>query len=154
MQTMNVLRRLDAKRISEVLDFLRYTDFLDREREVRLVDLSGTTFRLIDLRGVDLSELDLSDTDLSAADLRNANLFGAKLEYSNLNGTYLQGANLGFADLTNANLDTEHFSETTILPNGDNWKSGIDMTCFVDPTHPKYWKPTPVESNQAPTLAP
>src|SRR5829696_4889647 len=130
-RTLTVLKRLDASRRAEIMQFLLEADLVRRVggsapvielesahlRDTSLVvaNLSGAALKLARLSGAalygaDLSEAGLSGyTDLSGAnllyaDLRDADLRDADLRGANLNIARLRGADLRNADLTDANL--------------------------------------------------
>ena len=69
-----------------------------------------------------ISEADLRGAKLIGADLREVNLRGAYLVGADLTGAKMQGAKLERSDLSNAILRSVEFDETTVLPNGRNWK--------------------------------
>src|SRR5215207_117543 len=130
-RTLTVLKRLDASRRAEIMQFLLEADLVRRVggsapvielesahlRDTSLVvaNLSGAALYGADLSEADLSSADLSKaglsgyTDLSGAnllyaDLRDADLRDADLRGANLNIARLRGADLRNADLTDANL--------------------------------------------------
>ena len=108
-----------------------------------------------------LAEAVLFDANLSAADLNHADLSGAMLSYANLKGAYLgnanlQGAKLRGADMQRANLNyaqlqgvdmrkaklngatffETQFDTDTIMPDGEAWQAGLDLTQYgavIDP---------------------
>jgi uncharacterized protein YjbI with pentapeptide repeats len=111
------------------------------------------------LTNADLEDAELDGSKLGGTDLSGANLIGADLQGADLVREDLGGANLSGADLTNAYLygvtfaqildgEAYHavFDENTILPNGERWALGTDMTRFSDPNHPEFWKPLWVDS--------
>ena len=119
VQTLTILRRLDAGRNETVLQFLRYANLIDtQDPVVSLVnaDLRGAHLDNADLRGIDLSGAILNGTTLSGADLRNTilnrallrntNLSDANLSYASLSRASLNGAHLNGARLTSADLDS------------------------------------------------
>src|SRR5215208_7588489 len=130
-RTLTVLKRLDASRRAEIMQFLLEADLVRRVggsapvielesahlRDTSLVvaNLSGAALKLARLSGAalygaDLSSADLSKaglsgyTDLSGANLLYADLRDADLRGANLNIARLRGADLRNADLTDANL--------------------------------------------------
>src|SRR5215211_9442822 len=130
-RTLTVLKRLDASRRAEIMQFLLEADLVRRVggsapvielesahlRDTSLVvaNLSGAALKLARLSGAALSEADLSSadlskaglsgyTDLSGANLLYADLRDADLRGANLNIARLRGADLRNADLTDANL--------------------------------------------------
>ncbi len=147
LRTVTVLRRLDARRIQEVIDFLRDSDLLNGESAIltdaRLtnVTLSGLDMQRSKLKGVDFSESKLAGADLSASDLREtdftladlsgANLNEASLDQADMSGTRLEGAYLVGAVLKGANLEGAVFSGETVLPDGSKWTRGRDLSEFT-----------------------
>lgn len=100
-------------------------------------ELEGASLFYADMEGANLSDANLKASPLGGANLKNANLFQANLE-----GALLQSANLKGAELLHANLHGAEFGhleieglnqENTILPNGDTWHPGYDMTIFTNP---------------------
>ncbi len=77
----------------------------------------------------------LQHANLMGADLQSANLEDADLYTADLEGACLQNANLKGAHLHGANLKAVRFDEDTVLPDGTNWKPGVDMTRFTHPNH-------------------
>lgn len=101
-QTLTVLRRLDARRKSDVVLFLYGAGLINKDG------------RIVDLRGADLSGADLHDTNLhtsafSAANLSHANLANIFLRGAALNGANLSHANLSGAKLSEADLAAADF---------------------------------------------
>lgn len=119
-------------------------------------DLSGVTFDNADLSNANLSNSDLRDatfagakaiganlndvvvdeSTLRGADLTNAKLQNVNLLRADLTGTILTGADLSGAvllgvDLTGKDLTGVIFSIETILPDGNPWTPGTDMTQFT-----------------------
>src|SRR5215203_944118 len=120
-RTLTVLKRLDASRRAEIMQFLLEADLVRRVGgsapviELESAHLRDTSLVVADLSEADLSSADLSKaglsgyTDLSGAnllyaDLRDADLRDADLRGANLNIARLRGADLRNADLTDANL--------------------------------------------------
>lgn len=77
-RTLTVLERLDPKRKRSVLQFLRESELLQKERPI-----------------VELHDANLSDAALSDMSLSGVNLVGVKLSRANLSGAKLSNANLG-----------------------------------------------------------
>jgi uncharacterized protein YjbI with pentapeptide repeats len=109
-RTLTVLKRLDASRKEEIMNFLVEADLV---REVggsapviRLenADLRDADLSFADLRGANLAYADLEGADLASADLSEANLLFADLSKANLILADLSGAKLLVADLTDAGL--------------------------------------------------
>ncbi len=76
------------------------------------------------LRLAKLAEADLQQAELDMADLRQADLRGANLAEADLYGVNFEEANLVGANLTNAHL------RDVILPNGEIYVPGMDLTAF------------------------
>jgi uncharacterized protein YjbI with pentapeptide repeats len=103
VQTLTILRRLDAGRNETVLRFLRDARMIGMQDEV------------ISLRNADLSDAHLDNADLSGIDLSGAILNGATLNGADLSGAILNGADLSNAHLTDANLAGAYLSAATLL---------------------------------------
>jgi hypothetical protein len=107
VRTVTVLRMLDGKRKTSLLQFLYDLDLIDRDSVV------------VDLRGADLSEANLFMANLSEADLHGANWSGADLLDTDLSGANLHGANLrGAQNWTVEQLTTAKSLEEAIMPDG------------------------------------
>ena len=154
-RTMSTLRRLNElegdSHIKTIMDFMRDSTAFQADQTLlsRIVDACkneniSIPKQLIDakLQSADLHEIDLSDWNLggsvlSSANLRDSNLSGAYLAgtvlaNANLSGANLRGANLDRAIIFDARLDGVLWDETTILPDGQNWSSSVDLTKYVD----------------------
>jgi hypothetical protein len=81
-QTLAVVRRLDAKRKSDLVLFLYGAGLI--KQATLIVNLGGADLRGAALRLADLHGADLSDADLRGADLRGANLTYARLRRADL----------------------------------------------------------------------
>lgn len=108
IQTLTVLRGLDAKRKALVVRFLHEAGLIHVKNVI--IDLYGADLGRADLRWSDLNAANLSGTslfeaDLDSAQLANANLEGANLRGANLTVANLSGANLAEAGLKEANLE-------------------------------------------------
>jgi uncharacterized protein YjbI with pentapeptide repeats len=116
-RTLSVLKRLDATRKAEVMQFLV---------EAELIKSVGESEPVIDLRDADLVEADLSDADLEETDLSYVDLSGAFLNSANLKGADLSGADLsyaslfGLADLSSVDLSGAELAEADL--------TGADLT--------------------------
>src|SRR5215203_478860 len=97
-RTLTVLKRLEASRKGEIMQFLDEADLVRRVGdsapviELSRADLRDASLAAVDLRGAELSTAQLHDATLGAADLSEANLCGANL----------RGADLGHATLKDA----------------------------------------------------
>ena len=87
-------------------------------RECKLVDadLTGAV-----LRGAHLAKADLRGAVLRSTDLTGANLWQAHLHAANFTG----------AVLTQANLSGANFNPHTIMPDGRNWHSELDLSLYT-----------------------
>jgi hypothetical protein len=86
------------------------------------------------LNGANLFSADLRYANLLFADLQGANLIGANLDQVHIRGTNLRGAKLRGAYLADVDIDS-----STILPDGNNWEEGVDLSRFTDSNHRNYW---------------
>ncbi|MBL8163067.1 MAG: pentapeptide repeat-containing protein, partial [Anaerolineae bacterium] len=149
LRTITALRRLDPKRVQDVLNFLRTSNWLSGDQSI----LSGADLTEIDMSEANLSEADLSEAVLVAANLQAADLFsadltnadltfanlsqaylnGAILTNANLNLANLRGADLSQADLRDAFIDGAEFDSETILPNGKPCTALADFLPFTNP---------------------
>lgn len=100
--TFTALRTLDGPRMGILLQFLKETRLIDRDRNV--ISLYGTNLNKAHLTSVDLSGTCLSGVYLKEAELFNANLSNADLSYSVLVRAELLEADLSNTDLRNADL--------------------------------------------------
>src|SRR5215212_2387379 len=119
-RTLTVLKRLDASRRAEIMQFLLEADLVRRVggsapvielesahlRDTSLVvaNLSGAALKLARLSGAALYGADLSDADLRGANLNIARLRGADLRNADLTDANLRGADLRGAELRGAVL--------------------------------------------------
>lgn len=122
-RTLAILSQLDGKRKKIVLQFLRESRLINKEKVIlenvpippSLVGLRDADLRNAQLRGMKLISTDrkesvslegtiLQDADLRSVDLRGADLREADLTYADLSGADLRGADLTDADLRGANL--------------------------------------------------
>lgn len=92
------------------------------------------------------SSAKLTNADATHANFKNADFFGARLKGANLQGADLTGANLcgaglRMANLLGANLADVSMDTDTILPDGNRWAQGYDLSRFTDPAHPKFFQP-------------
>lgn len=99
------------------------------EANLRGTDLSGADLFAANLYGADLPRANLRGANLYGTDLRGAALGGADLHGARLVGANLRGANLGGADLRGATLGGANLPGA-ILPNGDTWHAGYDLSRF------------------------
>ncbi len=117
MQTLTILRSLDADRNRIVLRFLQEAHLIgvqDAVINLSNADLSNDDLSGANLSGVDLTGATLTGADLSSADLSSADLYGADLSRANLSGANLSDAYLFDAILTGAELDHAHLSNATL----------------------------------------
>src|SRR5215203_2922215 len=142
-RTLTVLKRLDASRRAEIMQFLLEADLVRRVggsapvielesahlRDTSLVvaNLSGAALKLArlseaDLRGANLNIARLRGADLRNADLTDANLRGADLRGAELRGAVLREANLRDAKgVTKNELDQAESLEDATMPNGQKY---------------------------------
>ncbi|MCA9872490.1 MAG: pentapeptide repeat-containing protein [Anaerolineales bacterium] len=146
-RTQSVIRKLDAQRNRDIVQFLDKSqlsiDFAEIDLEgadlerIRLIhkDFNGATLRDTNLRGAVLFHSVFKDAKLEGADLEDAFLAfadfqGAKLQRAKLKGAYLSNAKLMKANLLGADVDDEQLlsailSDETIMPDGrkyEEWK--------------------------------
>jgi len=117
VQTLTVLRSLDADRNRTVLRFLKDAHLIGMQDTV--VNLSHADLDGADLSRTDLSGINLNGTDLSGAHLTRADLSGASLYAANLSGADLSNAQLSDAQLTDAtlgraDLDNAHLNSAAL----------------------------------------
>lgn len=92
------------------------------------------------LSGVNLAGEDLWGANLQRVNLSNADLQGTCLQGCQLEGVVLEGANLQGAQLRSGYIGPATFSAESILPDGNRWTRGMDMTRFTDPAHENFWR--------------
>jgi uncharacterized protein YjbI with pentapeptide repeats len=117
IQTLAVLRGLDAKRKGMVLLFLYESGLIADEPSISLsgADLTGADLRGARLKGAKLMQTDLSHADLEGAFLWLVNLMGANLSEANLRETKLMQANLVGANLSKADLYKAYLVDAYLL---------------------------------------
>jgi len=117
--------------------------------EVNLVEskLNGANMADVGMYDTSLRRADLTETNLSGAtyhfncDFTDATLEHTSMGHSIMRGgvefegaymswVYLEGADMVGANLRGARFSGTHLDETTILPDGTNWKRGTDMRRF------------------------
>ena len=124
VRTLTVLSGLNAKRRRRVIQFLRESGLVNKDRCI--IDLEGA-----DLSGVDLEGADLSGANLSGARINRAYLYHVNLKGADLSGTVLHGSYLYGADLSGANLKgAQVYSRDLLLSGGPNKAdlSGADLS--------------------------
>jgi uncharacterized protein YjbI with pentapeptide repeats len=108
----------------------------------RSANLAAALLKHASLQDSDLGRANLKNADIAFANLQEADLSFADLEGAELSSCKLQGANLSYANLRHSlGIDTATFDTNTILPNGDQWHDGYDLTIFSNPDHPNFWEP-------------
>ena len=105
--TFTALRTLDEPRVGILLQFLKESQLINRDRNV--ISLYGTN-----LNKANLSSVDLSGTCLSGVYLKEAELFNANLSNADLSFTVLVGADLWEADLSNADLRNADLTDALV----------------------------------------
>lgn len=86
-------------------------------------DLTGAVLVDAYLTDINLSKANLISADLEGANLNNANLSDANFTAVNLKNARLAGANLSGAGLTDAKLQGARYDETTVWPNGFDYRN-------------------------------
>lgn len=111
--------------------------------------LQDGSVRKANLKRANLENGDLGECDLRGAQLNRANLRHARL-WADLRGASLLGADLTAALLKDPayppGVREVIFDEHTVLPDGSHWSPDTDMTRFLDPAHPAYWRSGDIES--------
>lgn len=139
-RTVSIMRVLDTKRNSLVIQFLREAKLITDENSLfhdatmsgmnlknldlknvylqranlQSAQLQGADLRRAQLMGVNLQDADLQDANLQGAYLMNANLRGANLQHADLQRVPLDGAALNNADLKDANLRHAHLWDASL----------------------------------------
>ena len=111
-QTFMALRTLDGPRKGVLLQFLKESQLINKDKPIislNLADLTSANLSSADLGGVDLRAVNLRDADLSNADLHNSDLSEAVLS-----NTDLHNSDLREAVLTNANLHNSDLREAAV----------------------------------------
>jgi len=102
VRTLNILRRLDTKRMRFVLEFLHDMQLICEETPT--LSLQGADLRSALLRNSQLPDINLAQALLSEATLAGANLTAGQLNGALLNKADLSSAKLQDASLMGANL--------------------------------------------------
>jgi uncharacterized protein YjbI with pentapeptide repeats len=116
-RTLTVLRRLDADRKGNLVQFLQESGLIQKTAGGSIIDMGEADLSGANLLEVHLRDSNLSGADLRGADLRKANLYRADLIMCNLceaklSGAYLNGANLSEADLSRAIMGEVYLNRT------------------------------------------
>ena len=142
-RTFSVLARLDTTRQRRVLQFLKESGLIERDKSIvslkgadltgadlRGAHLLGVNLRGANLAGADLSGANLDGTDLCGAGLTGADLYKASLQRAALTGAGLTGARLVKADLAGADLRWTTFGTGVygVKPAGEAEHAGADLT--------------------------
>lgn len=98
------------------------------------------------LENANLTEANLFKTQLWGADLRGTLLIRANLSQAMLIHADLRGANLTDANLYRSHLWGALFDQHTIMPDGYYWSSQTDLSRFINPMSPYYWRSENPES--------
>jgi hypothetical protein len=145
LQAVEDLRALDAIKDGSLMNINLEEANLQGVRLGR-VDLRNARLDFANLSGGHLFFANLERADMSGVNFSGAVLTGANLRYADLVAADLRGTLLSEADLSHAKLDRAQFDDNTQLPDKTNWRKGVDMTRFTDPTHPNYWRSEMPES--------
>lgn len=126
IRTLTVLRRLNARRKGDVMDFIN---------EAELINLPNP---IVNLSGADLSNANLIGADLSNTHLQYVNLKGARLHFAHLDGADLLGSNLPEAELYSATLKGTNLTSVNLneaFLNGANlYEANLLLTNFTNAT--------------------
>jgi uncharacterized protein YjbI with pentapeptide repeats len=98
-RTLTMLSRLDGSRKGSIVQFLRESGLIHKDKPVLQLDnadLRGTDLSETYLEEVNLSLTDLRESDLKATLLTDTDLRGANLKAADLRGTSLYGAKVGY----------------------------------------------------------
>jgi len=106
-QTFMALRTLDGPRKLVLLQFLKESGLIDKDKNV-------ISLYKANLDKANLSSVDLSGTCLSGVSLKNADLYNTNLSNADLSDAVLIGADLWKADLRNADLRNADLSDAFI----------------------------------------
>jgi uncharacterized protein YjbI with pentapeptide repeats len=116
-RTITVLERLDPSRKTQIMQFLREADMLNRvDEQDNSVDETGPIILLqnANLRDANLTLFNLGGAGLGAADLSGASLFGANLNAAALPFANLIGTDLRLVDLTDADLRSADLTDADL----------------------------------------
>ena len=129
-RTLTALRRLDASRKAEVMQFLDEADLVRRvDGRQPVISLNGA-----DLSGANLFNTDFTGAKLNEADLRSAELISVELSDASLIFADLRGANLRDADLSDAKMEPADVRDMTqqaailegaTMPNGQKYEEWL-----------------------------
>ena len=130
-QTFAALRTLDGPRKRVLLQFLKESQLINRDKpiislhladltsvEISHADLSGADLRGVTLRGADLRNANLRNSDFTEAVLTNANLRNSDLTEAILTNANLHNSDLRDAVVTKEQLDSASDLYGALLPRG------------------------------------
>ena len=110
---------------------------------MRSADLMGADLRFANLAATKISNTNLKSADLRFANLQSADLQDSNMVATNMRGAYLKNAKVSASYARGSNV-TSTWDETTILPDGTNFKRGRrleQLQRFINPEHPDFWRP-------------
>jgi len=120
-RTLTVLGRLDARRKTQVVQFLDEAKLISNvDGKDPIVGLSDADLSGADLSGADLSGVDVSYADLSYTDVSYTDLSDADLSYTDLSETDLSGA-----DVTDEQLVEARTLQGATMPNGQKYEEWL-----------------------------
>jgi len=111
-QTFMALETLDGRRKGVLLQFLKRSQLIYRDKPIISLDLADLTYA--NLSSADLSHTELYGVNLRYADLRYANLCNSDLGRAVLTDTDLRSSNLQGSVLRDANLHGSDLRETEV----------------------------------------
>jgi uncharacterized protein YjbI with pentapeptide repeats len=125
VRTLTVLRRLDAERKGNIIQFLSEAGLIGKGEYGPIIDLGDADLSNVNLNGATLHDADLCYTNLSNANfsnafipglfVANANLCGANFNNAYLDGSSFREANLSNANFKGANLNNVIFTKSNVI---------------------------------------
>jgi hypothetical protein len=91
---------------------------------------TGCRFRDCVLADIKIYNGRFDDADLPYSDFSNSNLEGSSFVNSNLKGVNFKGARLYNVNFGGADVQDVLMDVFTILPNGEQWKNGVELTIY------------------------
>jgi hypothetical protein len=127
--------------INANLDGIGFSDGDFQETHFVFSSLNDTRFFDCNFEKAFICATGLKGGYISRCNFRQATLVLVDLENTILTANVLAGADLSHANLKGVTFrEGNMISGKTIMPDGTNWSSNMDMRRFTDPEHPNFWR--------------